>query len=81
MLRESAQLRRIGLPWVYGDRRAGKAGEEWAVEVRCDEGVATRIGPEPCVVGREVGAKRRQGRHKRLKACVDPKFRTRLFAA
>ncbi len=25
------------------------------MEVRCDEGVATRIGPEPCVVGREVG--------------------------
>jgi hypothetical protein len=66
---KSAQIRRIGL-----------AGEELAVEVRCDEGVATRIGPEPCVVGRE-GAKRRQGRRKRLKACVGPKFRTRLFAA
>jgi hypothetical protein len=25
------------------------------VEVHCDEGLATRIGPEPCVVGREAG--------------------------
>ncbi len=28
--------------------------------VPCDEGIANRIGPEPCVVGGEAGAKRRQ---------------------
>lgn len=25
------------------------------MEVHCDEGLATRIGPEPCVAGREAG--------------------------
>ncbi len=25
------------------------------MKVHCDEGLATRIGPEPCVVGREAG--------------------------
>jgi hypothetical protein len=31
------------------------------VKVRCDEGVATRIGPEPCVVGREAGGEASAG--------------------
>ena len=32
-----------------------EAGEEQAAPVPCDEGIANRIGPEPCVVGREAG--------------------------
>ena len=31
------------------------------MEVRCDEGVATRIGPEPSVVGREAGGEASAG--------------------
>jgi hypothetical protein len=31
-----------------------ETGKEWSVKVRYDEGLAIRIGPEPCVVGREV---------------------------
>jgi hypothetical protein len=31
------------------------------VEVHCDEGVAIRIGPEPCVVGREAGGEASAG--------------------
>ena len=32
---------------------AGEAGKEWVVKVHCDEGLATRIGPEPCAWSRE----------------------------
>ncbi len=31
------------------------------MEVHCDEGVANRIGPEPCVVGREAGGEASAG--------------------
>jgi len=31
------------------------------VEVHCDEGVANRIGPEPCVFGREAGGEASAG--------------------
>jgi len=31
------------------------------VKVRCDEGVATRIGPEPCVAGCEAGGEASAG--------------------
>jgi len=31
------------------------------VEVRCDEGVANRIGPEPCVTAREGGGEASAG--------------------
>jgi hypothetical protein len=31
------------------------------VEVRCDEGLAIHIGPEPCGVGREVGSEASAG--------------------
>jgi hypothetical protein len=38
-----------------------KAGEEEAVKVRYGEGLATRTGPEPCVVGREAGGEASAG--------------------
>jgi hypothetical protein len=31
------------------------------VQVHCDEGVAIRIGPEPCVAGREAGGEASAG--------------------
>ncbi len=31
------------------------------MEVHCDEGLANRIGPEPCVVGREAGGEASAG--------------------
>ena len=30
-----------------------ETGKEYSVQVRSDEGVATRIGPEPCAITRE----------------------------
>lgn len=33
------------------------------MQVHYDEGVATRIGPEPCVVGREAGSEASAGEH------------------
>ncbi len=38
-----------------------EAGEEEVVQVHCDEGIANRIGPEPCVVGREAGGEASAG--------------------
>ena len=38
---------------VSGVRR--ETGKEYVVQVHCDEGVATHIGPEPCGVIREGG--------------------------
>ena len=31
------------------------------MQVHCDEGIANRIGPEPCVVGREAGGEASAG--------------------
>jgi hypothetical protein len=40
--------------WIHPDcRSAGETGEEQAVQVRHDEGVAVHIDPEPCVGIRE----------------------------
>ena len=33
---------------------AGETGKKWAVQVRCDEGAANRIDPEPCTGSREA---------------------------
>ena len=33
---------------------AGETGKKWAVQVRCDEGAANRIAPEPCTGSREA---------------------------
>lgn len=38
-----------------------ETGEEQVVQVHCNEGVAIRIGPEPCGHVREGSAKRQQG--------------------
>jgi len=42
-------------------RCAGKTGEEQAVQVRHDEGVAIRIDPEPCIGIREDGGEASAG--------------------
>ncbi len=38
-----------------------ETGEEYEVKVLYDEGVANRIGPEPCAVDREVGGEASAG--------------------
>ena len=38
-----------------------ETGKEYSVQVRYDEGVATRIGPEPCVTIREGGGEASAG--------------------
>jgi hypothetical protein len=40
-----------------------ETGKEYVVQVHCDEGVATRIGPAPCVSGREAGGEASAGEH------------------
>ena len=39
----------------------GETGKETSVEVRRDDGVATRIGPEPCVAGRKASGEASAG--------------------
>lgn len=43
-----------------------EAGEELKVEVLCDEGVDSHIGPEPCVAGPPAGRRDEHGSGKRV---------------